>query len=65
MVLHGVQLLSNYTTKVLEQSAFKYNFPAIASEEGIPENALLYELAVKYNYNSNEKRALVEVRQQK
>ncbi|KAJ3384847.1 Cytoplasmic FMR1-interacting protein 2 [Lobulomyces angularis] len=61
LILEGVKFLANCTTKVLEQSAFKYANP-ISIESNLPmlENAIPYELAVKYNYSLEDKRALIE-----
>ncbi|KAI3646786.1 hypothetical protein MP228_009714 [Amoeboaphelidium protococcarum] len=61
LALKGVQLMSDWTSKVLEQSAWKFANPvSAASNKCIPEDASLYELAVRYNYSVEERCALVE-----
>lgn len=62
MVLRGFRLLSNMTASVLEQSAWKFNnpsktFPPDREVHDIVE----YEKVVRYNYDSDERYALVEV----
>ncbi|TPX39959.1 hypothetical protein SeMB42_g06173 [Synchytrium endobioticum] len=60
--LQGLRLLSTWTAKVLEQSAWKYANPVSnTSGCGIPSNALSYELAVRYNYTKDDQKALVEM----
>jgi cytoplasmic FMR1 interacting protein len=56
--IQGIKLLALYNTRVLEQTAFKYAYPVKHSH--IPDNALSYELAVRYNYSSDDKQALIE-----
>ena len=61
-LLRGVQLLSRLTCKVLEQSSWKFNNPTNNSKNTLcPENAKLYEMAVRYNYSTNERPILCEV----
>ncbi|KAJ3182845.1 Cytoplasmic FMR1-interacting protein 2 [Gaertneriomyces sp. JEL0708] len=60
-VAQGVTLLANLSTKVLEQSAWKYANPVNPQiTKHIPSDVLSYELAVRYNYSTQEKRALIE-----
>ncbi|TPX31592.1 hypothetical protein SmJEL517_g05099 [Synchytrium microbalum] len=62
LALQGLRLLSTWTARVLEQSAWKYANPVHPNpESGIPLNALSYELAVRYNYSKEDQRALVEM----
>ncbi|KAJ3281602.1 Cytoplasmic FMR1-interacting protein 2, partial [Borealophlyctis nickersoniae] len=61
IVLQGVKLLASLTTKVLEQSAWKFANPTSPSlNPSVPATAISYELAVRFNYSSEEKRALIE-----
>jgi len=57
LVLQGVRYLSEWTCRVLEQSAWKYAHP---KSDGIPEDAVVYERVVRYNYSINERFVLVE-----
>jgi len=56
-VLQGIQFLSDWTAKVLQQSAWKYarpnNDPSIQSQVD-------YERVIRYNYKLEEKFALIE-----
>lgn len=61
LLFRGVNLLSKMTSRVLEQSAWKYFKPCRYTEnESCPKDAKPYELAVRYNYTEEEKFALVE-----
>lgn len=57
--LQGLKFLSHVSTRVLEQTAFKYANP-VKPGPSIPEDALSYEKAVRYNYTSEDKTALIE-----
>ncbi|KAI9101038.1 cytoplasmic fragile-X interacting family-domain-containing protein [Phlyctochytrium arcticum] len=61
IVLRGIRTLAMCTTRVLEQSAWKYANPVNPSlNPSIPADSLSYELAVRFNYSNEEKRALIE-----
>ena len=61
MLLRGITLLSDWTSRVLEQSAWKFANPtSIHTNPNCPPDAKLYELAVRYNYTVEERLALVE-----
>ncbi|TPX72953.1 hypothetical protein SpCBS45565_g00163 [Spizellomyces sp. 'palustris'] len=61
IVLQGLKTLAQCTTAVLEQSAWKYANPINPQiARHIPNEALSYELAVRFNYSAEEKRALIE-----
>ncbi|KAH6563780.1 hypothetical protein BASA62_008306 [Batrachochytrium salamandrivorans] len=61
MTLLGLRLLSGFTIKVTEQTAYKFLHPASRGvNSSIPEDATSYELAVRYNYDSEDKRTLIE-----
>eukprot|EP00026_Physarum_polycephalum_P001363 Phypoly_transcript_01364.p1 GENE.Phypoly_transcript_01364~~Phypoly_transcript_01364.p1 ORF type:complete len:1135 (+),score=191.05 Phypoly_transcript_01364:297-3407(+) len=57
VVLQGLQLLSDWSSKVLQQSAWKYARP---NNDPLVESVVDYERVVKYNYTSEERFALVE-----
>ncbi|KAF9670183.1 hypothetical protein SADUNF_Sadunf13G0042000 [Salix dunnii] len=65
MVVEGFQLLSRWTARIWEQCAWKFSHPckdAIPSESnGTSESFFDYEKVVRYNYNSEERKALVEL----
>jgi cytoplasmic FMR1 interacting protein len=56
-VLQGLQLLSDWSSKVLQQSAWKYARP---NNDPQINSTVDYERVVKYNYTSEERYALVE-----
>lgn len=57
IVLQGLQFLSDWTSKVLQQTAWKYARP---NTDPALENTVEYERVVRYNYKPEEKVALVE-----
>ncbi|KAJ3102395.1 Cytoplasmic FMR1-interacting protein 2 [Phlyctochytrium planicorne] len=60
-VHESLKFLSSLTKAISEQSAWKFWNPASANtNKNIPENAIAYELVVKYNYTDTEKAALIE-----
>ncbi|KAI8800305.1 cytoplasmic fragile-X interacting family-domain-containing protein [Cladochytrium replicatum] len=60
-ILTGLKLLGALNTKVLEQTAWKFENPAtLAQNPNILPDSLPYELAVKYNYSREEKQCLIE-----
>ncbi|XP_065853838.1 protein PIR [Euphorbia lathyris] len=65
MVIEGFQLLSRWTARIWEQSAWKFSRPckdAIPSESNGTSAALSdYEKVVRYNYSAEERKALVEL----
>ena len=61
-LFRGLTLLSSMTCKVLEQSAWKYTNPFNSQKNPqCPQDAKLYEMAVRYNYNTQERLILCEV----
>ncbi|KAJ3091316.1 Cytoplasmic FMR1-interacting protein 2, partial [Quaeritorhiza haematococci] len=61
LVLQGLKLLAFCTTKLLEQGAWKHANPTSrAVDPSIPEDAISYELAVRYNCSKEERKAMVE-----
>lgn len=63
MALSGLQFLSNWTSHVIETVAWKLLNPTNTRKNpNCPENAETYELATKYNYQAEEKSALIEVK---
>ncbi|KAJ3145710.1 Cytoplasmic FMR1-interacting protein 2 [Geranomyces variabilis] len=61
VVLQGVRHLVTLTTRVIEQSAWKYANPVNPQVvPNIPADSLSYELAVRFNYSAEEKRVLIE-----
>lgn len=64
-VLEAIQLLAKWTTTLLEFHAWKVANPIHLSNnnpgnESIPEDAIHYELALRYNYSEQERLALVK-----
>lgn len=60
-LLNGIKFLAAMTTKVLEQSAWKYANPTDKfTNLDCPEKATDYEKCVRYNYSQEDKLALVE-----
>jgi cytoplasmic FMR1 interacting protein len=57
-VLQGVQLMSDWAGRILQQAAWKYANPNM--DKSI-QTEIDYERAIKYNYKSEERSALVEV----
>ncbi|OWM71651.1 hypothetical protein CDL15_Pgr005839 [Punica granatum] len=65
MVVEGFQLLSRWTSRIWEQCAWKFSRPCkefspIESNEA-PTSFSDYEKVVRYNYNTEERKALVEL----
>lgn len=58
VVLEGFRLLSGWSGKVLQQSAWKYAKPNTHHE--LPSDVVEYERVVKYNYTEEERFALIE-----
>ncbi|XP_025103789.1 cytoplasmic FMR1-interacting protein 2-like isoform X2 [Pomacea canaliculata] len=62
LALRGMQLLSGWTQQVLELNSWKLMNPTDPGRnKDCPEKSEAYERATRYNYNSDEKFALVEV----
>eukprot|EP01137_Pigoraptor_chileana_P010276 Opistho-2@59637 len=62
VVLRGFKLLAQWTALVNEVHCWKLSHPADKyTNRDCPENAEEYERAIRYNYNSEEKFALVEL----
>ncbi|CAN0347133.1 unnamed protein product [Lampetra fluviatilis] len=62
LALRGLQLLSKWSAHVMEVYSWKLVHPTDKfSNKECPDNAEEYERATRYNYNSEEKFALVEV----
>jgi cytoplasmic FMR1 interacting protein len=62
LALNGLQLLSKWTNTVLELYNWKLlNLTDHKSNPSCPKDAEEYERATKYNYNSQEKIALIEI----
>jgi len=62
LALKGLQLLSSWTAVVMEVYSWKLVNPCDhRSNKQCPEDAEDYERATRYNYNSKEKFALVEI----
>ena len=59
IILDGLSLISTWTSKVLQQSAWKYFKPNIPEDGEMVENS--YENVVKRNYSKEECFALVEI----
>lgn len=60
-LLRGISLLAKASATVHEQVAWKYNNPVTPDAKNeIQEDALPYELSVRYNYSNEEKKALIE-----
>ncbi|KAK4774504.1 hypothetical protein SAY86_009439 [Trapa natans] len=65
MVVEGLQLLSRWTSRVWEQCAWKFSrpckeFPPLETSES-PTSFSDYEKVVRYNYSTEERKALVEL----
>ncbi|XP_070552583.1 cytoplasmic FMR1-interacting protein 2-like isoform X2 [Ptychodera flava] len=61
LALKGLQLLSSWTARVMELYSWKLVHPVDSYSNSCPKEAEEYERATRYNYNSDEKFALVEV----
>uniref|UniRef100_A0A1I8BTR6 Cytoplasmic FMR1-interacting protein n=1 Tax=Meloidogyne hapla TaxID=6305 RepID=A0A1I8BTR6_MELHA len=62
LTLNGLQLLCFWTSDVVETIAWKLLNPSNHRKNSeCPENAETYELATKYNYNNEEKSAIIEI----
>ncbi|CAH3019681.1 unnamed protein product [Porites evermanni] len=62
LALRGLRLLSSWTAQVMELYSWKLLHPTDKyANPHCPEEAEEYERATRYNYNSDEKFALVEV----
>ncbi|KAL3638793.1 hypothetical protein CASFOL_016700 [Castilleja foliolosa] len=63
MVVEGFQLLSRWTARIWEQCAWKFSRPCkdpiSAESHGIASSD--YEKVVRYNYNAEERKAMVEL----
>ncbi|GFP89758.1 protein pir [Phtheirospermum japonicum] len=63
MVVEGFQLLSRWTARIWEQCAWKFSRPCkdpiSAESHGIASSD--YEKVVRYNYNTEERKAMVEL----
>ncbi|KAJ3017098.1 Cytoplasmic FMR1-interacting protein 2, partial [Thoreauomyces humboldtii] len=60
-VERGIRLLASLSTRVLEQTAWKYANPINPQlSPNVPVESLSYELAVRFNYSPEEKKALIE-----
>lgn len=57
-VRDGLLLLSDWSSRVLQQSAWKYAHPNVSVKE--TPNMVEYERVVKLNYNQEERFVLVE-----
>lgn len=61
VMLSGLVFVSHLTAKVLEQSAWKFTNPTNSTiNPKCPDGASLYEMAVRYNYSSEELYAVLE-----
>ncbi|KAJ3433774.1 cytoplasmic fmr1-interacting protein-related [Anaeramoeba flamelloides] len=58
LIRRGFRLISLWSTKVIEQLAWKYTHPT--QDPNLPKEVTGYEKVVKYNYTDEEKEALVE-----
>ncbi|KAG0477890.1 hypothetical protein HPP92_012609 [Vanilla planifolia] len=65
LVIEGFQLLSRWTGRVWEQCAWKFSHP---SKDPVNSDSLIsgttffdYEKVVRFNYNTDERRALLEL----
>ena len=58
VILQGFSLLSDWTGRVLSQAAWKYSH---MNQDPKVKATVDYERAVRYNYDSNEKFALIEL----
>uniref|UniRef100_A0A7N0TS86 Protein PIR n=2 Tax=Kalanchoe fedtschenkoi TaxID=63787 RepID=A0A7N0TS86_KALFE len=63
MVVEGFQLLSRWTGHIWEQCAWKFSRPCkdVPTELQDPSGLSDYEKVVRYNYSSEERKALVEL----
>ncbi|XP_006821526.2 cytoplasmic FMR1-interacting protein 2-like [Saccoglossus kowalevskii] len=61
LALKGVQLLASWTSLVMELYSWKLVHPVDCYFNTCPKEAEEYERATRYNYNSDEKFALIEV----
>ncbi|KAG5575496.1 hypothetical protein H5410_055630, partial [Solanum commersonii] len=65
MVVEGFQLLSRWTARVWEQCAWKFSRPCKdpvpMESHDMPASFSDYEKVVRYNYNAEERKALVEL----
>ncbi|CAN6975157.1 unnamed protein product [Brassica oleracea var. botrytis] len=63
MVVEGFQLLSRWTARIWEQSAWKFSRPCRDAAETQEASGSYsdYEKVVRYNYTAEERRALVEL----
>lgn len=57
-ILNGFQLLSDWSSKILQQAAWKYANP---NNDNTIEVTTEYERVVRFNYNPDQKFALIEV----
>lgn len=66
-VVRSLKLLSTLSSSVQEQAAFKFVNPKansdVEQEGGLNSSSITsYELAVQYNYSTEDKRCLLEVK---
>ncbi|CEF64678.1 Cytoplasmic FMR1-interacting protein [Strongyloides ratti] len=62
LILSGIQLLSSWSSDVIETVSWKLLHPTNNEKnEECPGDAEEYERATKYNYNFEEKNALIEI----
>ncbi|KNC47751.1 serine/threonine protein kinase [Thecamonas trahens ATCC 50062] len=62
LILKGFRILSNMTSAVLEQAAWKFSNPyGDTPADRNPDDVIQYERVVRYNYDSRERYCLVEV----
>lgn len=64
MVVEGLQLLSRWTGRVWEQTAWKFSRPCKNISQEFPENPATvydYEKVVRWNYAAEERKALLEL----
>ncbi|XP_038725747.1 protein PIR isoform X1 [Tripterygium wilfordii] len=64
MVVEGFQVLSRWTARIWEQCAWKFSRPCKDAVPELHETAAAfsdYEKVVRYNYNAEERKALVEL----
>lgn len=62
LALRGIQLLADWTAHVTELYSWKLMHPTDSQQnKNCPQDAEEYERATRYNYNSEEKYALIEL----
>eukprot|EP01155_Anaeramoeba_flamelloides_P000706 Anaeramoba_flamelloidesa1053469_82.p2 GENE.a1053469_82~~a1053469_82.p2 ORF type:complete len:133 (+),score=22.52 a1053469_82:165-563(+) len=58
MIVRGFRLISNWSTMVIEQLAWKYTHPNTSKK--LSKETSGYERVVRYNYTNKEKAILIE-----